>query len=351
MENHIAFDPEIRAELNPKSEMGALALQETVEGSGYLDNNFIQARKSFFVPHNRKRLFVGCSDDRGVTLESGEALASSYPQALDPRKAFASIYGGAAGLAKSLIVAGMTQYGPKFYQSIGRVDGAMDLLLRMNQGASILALHSADGTEESSSTFCMRGSHPTGCAYCGNFAAASNLLVQDTEVKEVARRDQKHIFGNDNLFDSIIESTGDFLAETGADYVIGRSQFASLAQSTSPAEIMILEGSHIDAKTSGLILNFDRELVGSANEAQRAGKGIYRTDVGIAAEVVLRSAKEYRIRPEIVVRAMIADSTPVRALLTQDTKAEIPNDARRLAIGVLGGREAVAKTLKELQLV
>lgn len=322
---------------------------------GYLSAEFMKARKAFYVPREGK-VFLFCGDDRPATEASANTLRASHPDVMDVREGYASIYGGFAGAVKNALVTGIVQYGPEFVQRVGGFNGMSEKLLsaaNTNEGDSIIAgLHSAESNEENAANFNARCDNPLGCAYCMGVGATSHLTATNTIVSDVARADQVHVFGSDDFFDDL-KGAHQMLLEKGTDnkkgnFAVARAEYRELSKQLP---VQILQGNHTSARTSGVISNFDLHTVGSATKAHEAGQDIYREDIAIAAEYVLRALPEYQLNPEILLRAFQLDSTSVRAVLAShdaDPSLHGKLDPTALAMGVRGNAQQAIRELASL---
>lgn len=309
---------------------------------GYLSAEFMEACEAFYVPREGK-VFLFCGDDRPATDASADALHASYPDIMDVREGYASIYGGFAGAVKNALVTGIVQHGPEFVQRVGGFNGMSEKLLRAADSRHdliIAGLHSAESNEENAAAFNAHCDNPMGCAYCMGLGATSQLTASNTEISDVARADQVHVFGSDAFFDDLKKAHQALLEEATdgqmGDFAIARADYRELGKQLP---VQILQGSHTGARTSGVISNFDRNTVGSAAKAHKACQDIYREDIAIAAEYVLRALPEYKLNPEILLRAFQLDSTSVRAVLAShdaDPSLHGKLDPTALAMGVRG---------------
>lgn len=331
---------------------------------GYLGTEFIAACDAFFVPR-QGRIFGGCGDDRPLTAESAQALTREYQDltVLDPAEGFASIYGGLAGISKNIAIVGTIQ-DPNFLDKTGGLDGITQALLEtmqtdMSEDAVYFGLHSAEADETAASghedrvSFCSHGNSATGCAYCGGVGATSAIIAGDPHAQKTARENQIAIFGNDDDFERFIAAHQQFVDHEGATRAVDRSAYTALLQQpvagTHRLPFMMLEGAHVSARNSGVIINFDPKSVGSARKAHDAQHDIYREDVAIAAEVARKTFPH--LDAELLLRAFVIDSTAVRAVLASvDADPQLNGilDPTPLAIGVRGDVRQAIKNLENL---
>lgn len=351
----IDFDPSLTEEDQIQALGGAAMAETTQLTPGYLSTEFMKAREAFYVPREGK-VFLFCGDDRPATEASADALHTSHPDVMDIREGYASIYSGFAGAVKNALVTGIVQYGPEFVQRVGGFNGMSEKLLRFasdNEDDSIIAgLHSAESNEENAATFNAHCDNPMGCAYCMGVGATSQLTVTNPEISDVARDDQVHVFGSDDFFEDL-KGAHQTLLEEGTDgqmgnFAIARAEYRELSKQLP---VQVLQGNHTGARTSGVISNFDRSTVGSATKAHEAGQDIYREDIAIAAEYVLRALPEYKLNPEILLRAFQLDSTSVRAVLAShdaDPSLHGKLDPTALAMGVRGDIQQAIRELASI---
>ena len=329
------------------------------EVHGQLSPEFIVAREQHWIKQEQPA-WGGCGDDRPITEQSAEELAAQAPEALSPLEAYASIYGGAAGITKAMLIAGIVQYGPDFVQNVGGFEGMLERVVRvMGADTSDQAikpiLHSAEGNENADGTFCMHGDAATGCAYCGGVGATSDLLVGDNAlIRNVARDDQVAVFGSDQYVDELLDAHRQFLelatSGKGGAFAVDREAYIKLAQE-SGMSVMVLAGKHAAAKGTGVISNFELGTIGSANQAHDAGMDFYRQDIAQITAAILRNFREYDLSPELLFRQFMLDATPVRAVLAaHDADPELQGklDPRNLPAGYRGDPRAAIETLQQL---
>lgn len=315
---------------------------------GYLSPEFIEERTQFYVDRNRKVVMVGCGDDREPTDDSAGTLAAEYPEALNISEGYASVYGGSIGIAKNILVAGTVQYGPSFISRIGGLNGAhAEVLSNMQLSGMIPTLHSAAKNEESESAFNPDSSLDIGCAYAAGVGATSGLLTAEGSlIRDVARQDQKAVFGTDNHFEDLVEAHRQILENgtegSGAEFAMSRESYTE-----SEAPIMILAGkSHASAQKTGLIVNLMPNKIRNTAAANKAGKDFYSIDIAAVAQAITESFRQFDLNPELLMRAFLLDATPVRAVLAShdsDPALEGKLDPRNLAMGIYGSsQEALA---------
>lgn len=116
---------------------------------------------------------------------------------------------------------------------------------------------------------------------------------------------------------------------------------------------MMLAGKpHTAAKGSGLIVNFDSTKVRNSTGANKDGKDFYSNDIAAVTAAVLETFKEYNLDPELLMRAILLDSTPVRAVLaSHDNDPQLAGklDPRNLALGVYGDPQQALSDLRHNQ--
>lgn len=325
---------------------------------GQLSAEFIAAREPYWVKQERP-VWGGCGDDRPITEQSAQELADESPETLSPLEGYASVYGGAAGIAKAIIITGIVQYGPDFVQKVGGFDVMLERVVRvMGEDTSDQAvkpiLHSAEGNENADGTFCAHGEAATGCAYCGGVGATSDLLVgDDALIRNVARDEQVDTFGSDQYVDEILDAHRVFLelatGGKGGALAVDRTAYIKLVEETL-MPVMILAGKHAAAARTGVITNFELGTIGSANQAHEAGMDFYRQDIAQITAAILRNFREYDLNPEILLRQFKLDETPVRAVLAaHDADPELQGrlDPRNLPAGFRGDPHAAIAALRQ----
>jgi hypothetical protein len=220
----------------------------------YLSAEFLQSRESYWVSINNRQVFVGCGDDRGPTEASAAALLMNTPDSqavMDPREGYASIYGGVAGQAKNVLVAGTAQFGPDFIEAIQGFDGVMNLLIQNSHNTQ--TLHSAEGNEQDPRHFSFSSDSPVGCAYAAGVGATADLLVgSSSAIRDVAREEQQHVFGSDEHLDKLLSGQQAFLehATNGqrAKFAVDRPAYERcITEYGNKLGVMILAGSHTSA--------------------------------------------------------------------------------------------------------
>jgi hypothetical protein len=335
--------------------MSNLTHENTDTEPGYLSLEFIAEREAFFVDRSGKKVALGCGDDRAVTAQSAQNFTEIYPDALPLNEGYASIYGAAAGIAKNVIITGIVQYGPEFVGRIGGFNGALahaakSMLDDKDPEAVRPALHSAESNENNAVSFDEETDGKVGCAYAEGVGATSALLVSEDDalIRDQARRDQSFVFGNDEHTAELLNAHQIFL-ETATNGKAGDFAVSREAYAASDMPVMILAGGHTGAKGSGLIHNFDLRRIRSSAAANEQGKDFYNQDVAIVTAATLRAFKDYNLDPEILMRAFVLDSTPVRAVLASgDTDPELMGklDPQNLAMGILGDPQAAIAELR-----
>lgn len=353
-ENPKQHDP-----LRPLGSVSLLHLQGEgmVTTHGRLSQETVAKYEPIWVPQT-KPVFGGCTDDRFPTAQSAAELQKSNPEVLSPLESYASIYGGAPGAAKNVLITGIAQYGEDFIAKVGGFDGVLGKLLRYSNtsdsGVNVnYILHSDEANENADGTFCTHGAGGHGCKYCMGVGAVSDLLTSDEHalIFNVAVDDQKEMFGSDFGLHNLRESHGIFLAKgtngLGSSFALDRPGFLGL--SDKGAEIMILQGPHAPATESGLLISFSMNEVGSSKKAANIGTPVYRADVTVIVRDLLEKFKEYDLNPELLVRSIILESTAVRAVLAAgDKNPELTGklDPRNLAMGWRGDPRAALQALK-----
>ncbi|HEY4160605.1 MAG TPA: hypothetical protein VGM08_00930 [Candidatus Saccharimonadales bacterium] len=323
---------------------------------GYVSDEFIGVHEAHFVRQIHPAL-VGCSDDRKPTKQSVEELAAAYPsETLRADEAYASVFGGAAGITKNMLVAYIAQHGTERATTLLNDVGGFESLLNLvvwkmgvedNDQALKPLLHSAENNEEPDGTFCMHGDAATGCAYCGGVGATSFLLLDETKFEgdvtlaDIATKDQLAMFGEMNH-----ENVGRLLAAhqtfldiatngKGKDLTVDRQLFIEQISKGNPA--MILSGTHAKVTATGLIHNFVLGDIGSASEANQDGAPFYRQDIAQVTAAIIRNFSGLELDPEVLMRAFLLDSTPVRSVLVNHDEEQYGNlDPRALATGARG---------------
>lgn len=321
---------------------------------GRLAPEIIKQYESIWVPFTQP-VYGGCGDDRPPTDASALELFTSRPDVLNPAEAFASIYGGMPGAAKTVMIVGITQYGKDFYHKVGGMEGLMDKMYRYTIASTdekkiVYVLHSAEGNENSDGSFCKHGNGAVGCAYCAGIVALSGLLKSDEHkiIHEVALEDQKEIFGSDFGVQNIRESHGSFLhlvrSDDDGEFTMDRKAFITQVEKGVP--MMILAGRHARARDSGLLLNFNADEIGSSSVASQIGSTMYRKDIMTVVRDLRKIFKEYDLSAELLARSIVYESTAVRAFLAaNDADPELNGvlDPRNLAMGWRGNAQEALK--------
>jgi len=314
----------------------------------YLARDFLQARESCWIPLGDKLVFIGCGDDRPPTPESTDVLmADKGDRVMHPMRGYASIYGATAGLAKNSLVVGAAQFGDSFITAVDGFDGIMKLLV--DNSSNPQTLHSAVANEQSPRHFSCDSESPIGCAYAAGIGATADLLARSSSaIRDTARADQQYVFGSDDGFDQLLRGQRAFLDHVQAHFAVNRNHYRRYRQQFSDRlGIMILEGAHTGAKTSGVISNFSLTEVGSSVIAHEQQLDFYRLDIAVATDVILRTLSKpllklspnYVLSPELLMRSFQLDSTPVRAVLAsadRDSRLAGKLDPLNLRMGVRG---------------
>ncbi len=333
---------------------------ETAVELGQAETEFVDQRKPFYVDVSGRRMYAGCSDDRPLTIGSASSLDLIAPaDTMSLREGYASVYGAAAGIAKNIMIAGVVQYGPDFIKETGGLDGLLIQVVRRmngrNESGLIVAMHSAANNEDHSHKFSFIKDGPVGCAYGEGVAKTSGLLVaHDPTVRDVARADTARTFGDIRFFDEIINAHEQVLELAtngrGEDYAVSREKYRNLHDAGMP--VMILEGKpHAPVKQTGLIANFELGKVRNSQAAAEAGLDFYSNDVAAVVRAILIDFKEYKLMPELLLRAFMIDATPVRAVLAaSDADPELAGklDPRNLKLGIHGDPQRAIAKLNQL---
>lgn len=326
--------------------------EDSGQKRGYLSPEFIEERARFYVDRTGKKVLLGCGDDRNITPQSAAVLHARYPDVLAAQDGIASVFGAVAGIAKNAVIAGVAQYGPNFVKKIGGFAGAFQTAVTgmrndNSETALVSTMHSAEGSEGNAAQFNSEAESDVACAYAMGVGATSSLLVHKTDslIRDVARADQTAIFGDDEPVDKLLRAHQVFLSDgsngQGDKLVVDRSDYAA-----SKLPVMILAGSHTAAKSSGLINNFQFHAVRNSTAANNAGKAFYSQDLADVTAAALWAFSEYKLDAELLMRAFVLDSTPVRAVLAAgDADPELHGnlDPRNLPMGIIGSpKEALA---------
>lgn len=336
------------------SKMGDTLMSDKEFTRGYLPAEFIAGREKFFVDVSGRKTFLGCSDERELTPESGARLAAQYPEAVPPIEAFTSVYGGTAGVTKNILIAGIAQYGSIFIEEYGDYAALQKHVIERlgadeHAGALVPALHSAANKEHNAAEFNPASDDDVACAYALGIGATSSLIVdRESIIQQVARFDQITVHGNDKDFERLLDAHFEFLQQATngkkADFALNRAEYAE-----AKAAIMILVGTpHAAAKTTGLINNYSLDTVRGSNAAAKADMRYYNQDIARVAAAVLRNFPEMKLEPELLMRAFLLDSTPVRAVLASgdpDPALHGVLDPRNLRMGIRGDVQATVKSL------
>ena len=289
-------------------------------------------------------------------------MADKSDQTMDPQQGYASIYGASSGLAKNALVAGVAQFGTDFITSVRGFDGILQLLIENSPNPQ--TFHSAEGNEQNPRHFSFDGEAPIGCAYAAGIGATAELLTGTSGViRDVARVEQRHVFGSDTSFDGLLTGQQAFLDHATnhlrARFAVDRALYRQYKeQFGNRLGIMILAGSHTSAKTSGVISNFSLTEAGNPTRAHERQLDFYRLDIALATDMVLRALHipllrlnaSYALSPELLMRAFQLDSTPVRAVLAagdRDPELNGKLDPLHLKMGVRGNPFEALQTLRE----
>lgn len=341
--------------------MATSLLNRSVKAKGILSPEFIINRESCWVSCKERLVFVGCGDDRPITDESSIFLQHSFAsrgKTLNPKRAYASIFGGLAGEVKNVLVVGSSLYGRRFISDMGGFSGVSKHLIINSH--DIQTLHSAASNEKDERHFYMHGNDPVGCAYSSGVGITSALLLDEENglIRDVAKHDQKYIFGSDQNFDQLLDGHRLVLehATSGKNerYAFDRAEYIDLLNKYKKQfGIMILDWDHASAKTTGVISNFSLDQVGSSCIAHQEGLDFYRLDIAKVTKITLEAMSKplqefgYNLPPELLMRAFQIDSTPVRAVLaSKDNDPEFEGilDPRNIAVGKRGNVwDAVSK--------
>jgi hypothetical protein len=348
----------------------AAAAEVATTPVGYLPPEFMARREKSGIWvqwDSQHRIWLGCSDERSITAESAQEFEQASPDVMSPAEGYLSVFGQLPGMAKAAMIVGIAQYGRSFHVSVGGFGKLVERLQRfMEQDNGPWAVRPAAHSDRykerlafdaiaalgkvtvkagielpKNTLFCRHGAAATGCAYCGNIGKASLLLAEvqtgPVDLHAVAKRDSIHVFGNDDYTDALLKGHGDFVELEGKDRVFQRSDFAE-----SGLRVMIYEGAdekdaHIGADKTGAVVNLVPHEIGNPTAARKGDESgpmdIYRIDAAAAALVIRRVFEEYNLDAELLMRALVIDAVPVRALLASGDGTLDPG---RIALGVRG---------------
>lgn len=355
-------------DIQPQTPIIGVAQEVTERPAGYLTPGFVRTRGSCWQPIAiNQSVFVGCGDDRSPTEASAITLLADNAtriEIMDSRVGYASVYGGIAGQAKNALVVGAAQFGAGFIASVGGFDGIMQLLSQNSR--NIQTLHSAEGNESDQRHFSFDSSASVGCVYAAGIGAMAALLVgSSSTIRDIARLEQRYVFGSDTSFNDLLRGQQAFLDHAtngqGAGFAVDREHYKRyIDQFNGNLAVMILTGSHMSARATGVISNFSLNQVGSARRAHEQNLDFYRLDIAVVTDTVLQALsgplqainKDYVLSPELLMRAFQLDSVPVRAVLVaHDDDPELNGnlDPLHLKIGIRGDQFSALQTLRQRQ--
>jgi hypothetical protein len=344
----------------------AVKAAELLTDPGHLSPEFIEARENFWTTVGDSRVFIGCGDDRAPTEASTEALMVGRDATLmSPAEGYASVYGATAGLAKNVLVTGIAQFGNEFFDAIDGFDGAMALLL--NNSNYPQTLHSAESNEQNSRHFVFDNAAPVGCAYAAGVGATAALLIgSSSATRDIAKLDQQYVFNSTDGFDDLLRGQDVFLKRTidpttREYFAVNRERYGRYhTKFGDRLDIMVLGRTHTEAEGTGVISNFSLEQVGNPTKAHENQLDFYRLDIAMATDIVLRVLSKplaainprYVLSPDLLMRSLQIDSTPVRAVLASQDKNPKLNgvtDARNLKMGFRGDADESLHILEDRQ--
>ncbi len=296
--------------------MGEVSVQETAET--IMDIPELSAeRQAFMVDYDpNKKYLVGCGDDRPATLESAAKLSAEYDVSGEE---YIRYYGALTGVSRILAVSIAAQYGAetlaKYGNSFEKFEAEVTERIERTSNV-LLAEHSAEDNEGNPTELNLESEKGLGCAYCAGVGAVTGLCDGNVAVdglSELVRDEQTRLFGQD-MTDVISSANLDvehqFFAEAGTTASVSREEILRLK-----APVMILAGSHAKSHEVEVNINFDPTKISQPRGATKSGVAFYNNDVTQVAEMLLRAAPELKLRPEILLAAMVSDIAAVREAL------------------------------------
>lgn len=304
-----------------------------------------------FVP--RTEMYLGCGDERRPTAESVFALAQISPESAPTSEAFVRYFGGVIGMAKAAWVAGNAMYPGHFRPSFYDLADGLIKKTSPEAQASLPAdlrvhflVHSADAVEGNSSKLDVHGPATTGCAYANGVGATAELSANNKAVADAQQDDLKHAFGDDNegWFAALHQAQADFVSAYGSNFAFDRKAFLRYEQpdGNRPAlPVMILAGgAHAPSADTTVAVNFDAHTVSKPD-------GFYNNDVTVAAELIIRAFPElFGSNPEPLLRALVMEIAPVRAVLAMHDPAVGELNPHALKLAVRGKAEDAIRYLQ-----
>ena len=330
------------------------AAYEQAQATGYLPEGITEEFRDFWHPQP-PLAWLACGDDREPTKASNTYMEREHPRILPPSIAYASTYGGAAGAASTVLLAGTAQEGADFIRQASGFLGTLRQVQRMDitddDTRLVPVLHTAESNEPGE-LFCAHGTKPVGCAYCALKGPITASLVETEIVTRTAQADQRHVFGDDAYDDALFgaaEALRDHerqLAGPDAPFSVDRTIYTSYGQEEGwETPTMVVAGEH--AKRAPYIASFLLRKIGSAASMAAAGRPAYRTDVAPLTSAISR---KFDLNPALVARAVILEATGVRGGLVAHSAPSgehaVP-DPRRIPMGVLGNAQAAIDEIQQ----
>ena len=360
---------DVRAGAGGLAVIGATGPDITYPGDA--TEELVAARAHLWTPKPPGvQVVKGCGDDRPLTAESAERVNAFFQSdrrgdvTLDVNEGYARVYGGAAGIAKNILIAGSVMHGPEFIERVGGLAGMMDMVDNVTDGRALI--HSDDKHEGRRDGFNREGGEAVGCLYCNALGATCALHAGDSPVNkangnlipDTAYADQFRYFDTDELtVETLIKAqahVGESLAAHTDDgdpmsYSFGRSRILNaLARRIRP--VAILDGPHAKVRDTLLINSYHLDRIGNPRAAREEGLDFYAGDVAVVTDDIGPLLQEHDIPPQLFMQAVDMDTAPVRAALVANDKDEDLKgnyDPSHLMKAVVGDPREAAKALQD----
>jgi hypothetical protein len=261
---------------------------------------------------------------------------------------FASIFGGPVGKAVSITMAETPNAKRQFIQSIGGIDGTLDLILEVWGNRSVL--HSDVGQEGNSLHFeanADKADAEIGCLYNGGLGKVLGAIASNITVRRVILEDLYRAFGDDPDHESwqLLGAFEFLLGElaAGENHTFDRAAYAKHKDEGMP--VVVLGGKHPTVLKSALLVNFRLDTVGNPTKAHENGLEPYRNDLGRIALGINELLTERQIPTRLFIKAAVILGTAVRGLLVAadaDSRLRGTVNPVYLPLGIVGNANRTA---------
>lgn len=284
---------------------------EPVYAQELLVPHISEERADTFTDVDPTKKYAGfCADDRQPTEASRQAnLKEGFAEE------YYRIFGGRYGLSKNTAVAIasvdpaiLSKYGGTFLEFDEEVAGRVE-----QTSGVVFGKHSAEKNEDNPAYLHLGSCLCMGCLYATNIGKVGLLNFEDPDVDELARMEQKILFGDDDMLSSIKKGNEGFMTGFGLDEGFSINRDTAVADG-SP--VSILDGDHATIDDGVVVVqNYMVGKISNPGEAIKRGIPFYNNDLVAAGRMILNAFPELKIDPRKLLAVMDHDVRATRAAL------------------------------------